>query len=258
MCPWQDLELIVLVEERSGWKGPSRRRHYERPHKKARFVYRGLTVPFMLLGLSFAAWGSAANLTDVMVGVFRHIFVISNARSALIQTAHYGGYFSLAIPTAFINKRFRLQDPRAHPGWEWPALGAGLFFPASKLLAFGVCLVALFVVAAGLSIRETSANPFVIAMGPEGIATQRLNLAQAFNPVGANIDALLGAVLILPRITTPGTTLTAPQLHQAQGKGPVVGGRALPRHRHRARADGATHGCTYGAIGGPILGCEKV
>jgi MFS transporter, FHS family, L-fucose permease len=138
------------------------------------------------------------------------------------------------------------------------ALGAGLFFPASKLLAFGVCLVALFVVAAGLSIRETSANPFVIAMGPEGIATQRLNLAQAFNPVGANIDALLGAVLILPRITTPGTTLTAPQLHQAQGKGPVVGGRALPRHRHRARADGATHGCTYGAIGGPILGCEKV
>jgi MFS transporter, FHS family, L-fucose permease len=109
------------------------------------------------------------------------------------------------------------------------ALGAGLFFPASKLLAFGVCLVALFVVAAGLSIRETSANPFVIAMGPEGIATQRLNLAQAFNPVGANIDALLGAVLILPRITTPGTTLTAPQLHQAQGKdlslvvGPYLG-----------------------------------
>jgi FHS family L-fucose permease-like MFS transporter len=91
------------------------------------------------------------------------------------------------------------------------ALGAGLFFPASKLLAFGVCLVAVFVLAAGLSIRETSVNPFVIAMGPEGSATQRLNLAQAFNPVGANIDALLGAVLILPRrMTTPGTTLTAP------------------------------------------------
>jgi MFS transporter, FHS family, L-fucose permease len=86
----------------------------ERPHNKARFVYRGLTVPFMLLAFCFAAWGSAANLTDVMVGVFRHIFVISNARSALIQTAYYGGYFSLAIPTAFINKRFRLQDPRAH------------------------------------------------------------------------------------------------------------------------------------------------
>ncbi len=78
----------------------------ERPHDKARFVYRGLTVPFMLLAFYFATWGSAANLTDVMVGVFRHIFVISNARSALIQTAYYGAYFSLAIPAAFINKRF--------------------------------------------------------------------------------------------------------------------------------------------------------
>ena len=56
--------------------------------------------------------------------------------------------------------------------------------------------------AAGLSILETSANPFVIAMGPEISATQRLNLAQAFNPVGANIGVLLGAVLILPRITS--------------------------------------------------------
>jgi MFS transporter, FHS family, L-fucose permease len=85
------------------------------------------------------------------------------------------------------------------------------------------------VLAAGLSILETSANPFVIAMGPEGSATQRLNLAQAFNPVGANIGVLLGAVLILPRITTPAKTLTAPQLHQAEGKdlslvvGPYVG-----------------------------------
>jgi FHS family L-fucose permease-like MFS transporter len=78
----------------------------ERPHDKARFVSRGLTVPFMLLAFCFAAWGSAANLTDVMVGVFRHIFVISNARSALLQTAYYGAYFSLAIPAAFINNRF--------------------------------------------------------------------------------------------------------------------------------------------------------
>jgi MFS transporter, FHS family, L-fucose permease len=145
----------------------------------------------------------------VMVGVFRHIFVISNARSALIQTAYYGGYFSLAIPAAFINKRFGYKTG-VLTGLGVAALGAGLFFPASKLLAFGVCLVAVFVLAAGLSIRETSVNPFVIAMGPEGIATQRLNLAQAFNPVGANIGVLLGAVLILPRITTPGTTLTAP------------------------------------------------
>ncbi len=72
--------------------------------------------------------------------------------------------------------------------------------------------------AAGLSILETSANPFVIAMGPEKSATQRLNLAQAFNPVGANIGVLLGAVLILPNITSEAekASMTAAQLEQAQ------------------------------------------
>ena len=72
--------------------------------------------------------------------------------------------------------------------------------------------------AAGLSILETSANPFVIAMGPEESATQRLNLAQAFNPVGANIGVLLGAVLILPRITSEDekAIMTAAQLEKAQ------------------------------------------
>ena len=74
--------------------------------------------------------------------------------------------------------------------------------PASSCSSSAPFLVALFVLAAGLSILETSANPFVIAMGPEESATQRLNLAQAFNPVGANIGVLLGAVLILPRITS--------------------------------------------------------
>jgi FHS family L-fucose permease-like MFS transporter len=78
----------------------------ERPQDEARFVCRGLTVPFILLAVCFAVWGSAANLTDVMVGVFRHIFVVSNARSALLQTAYYGAYFTLAIPASFINRRF--------------------------------------------------------------------------------------------------------------------------------------------------------
>jgi MFS transporter, FHS family, L-fucose permease len=86
------------------------------------------------------------------------------------------------------------------------------------LLAYGFFLIALFVLAAGLSILETSANPFVIAMGPERSATQRLNLAQAFNPVGANIGVLLGAVLILPNITPEAekASMTSAQLARAQ------------------------------------------
>jgi FHS family L-fucose permease-like MFS transporter len=185
--------------------------------RKPGLVYPGLTVPFILLVTCFAAWGSAANLTDVLVGVFRHIFSMSNFQSALVQFAYYGAYFSLAIPAALINKRYGYKAG-VLTGLGLATVGGLLFIPASMLLAYGFFLIALFVLAAGLSILETSANPFVIAMGPEITATQRLNLAQAFNPVGANIGVLLGAVLILPRITPESekASMTAGQLAQAQ------------------------------------------
>jgi FHS family L-fucose permease-like MFS transporter len=184
---------------------------------KARLVYPGLTVPFILLIACFAAWGSAANLTDVLVGVFRQIFTMSNFQSALVQFAYYGAYFALAIPAALINRRYGYKTG-VLTGLGLATVGGLLFIPASQLLAYGFFLVALFVLAAGLSILETSANPFVIAMGPEVSATQRLNLAQAFNPVGANIGVLLGAVLILPRITKDAekASMTAQELERAQ------------------------------------------
>src|SRR4029453_17040175 len=107
---------------------------------------------------------------------------------------------------------------RALTGLGLATIGGLLFIPASWALDYLPFLIALFVLAAGLSILETSANPFVIAMGPEESATQRLNLAQAFNPVGANIGVLLGAVLILPNITSEEekASMTAAQLAQAQ------------------------------------------
>jgi FHS family L-fucose permease-like MFS transporter len=184
---------------------------------KPGLVYPGLTIPFVLVVTCFAAWGSAANLTDVLVGVFRHIFDMSNFQSSLVQFAYYGAYFSLAIPAALINKRFGYKTG-VLTGLGLATLGGLLFIPAGKLLAYTPFLLALFVLAAGLSILETSANPFVIAMGPEGSATQRLNLAQAFNPVGANVGVLLGAVLILPNITSEEdkATMSAAQLEQAQ------------------------------------------
>src|SRR3954465_13420877 len=168
--------------------------------KKARLVHPGFTLPFILLICCFAAWGSAANLTDVLVGVFRHIFTMSNFQSALVQFAYYGAYFSLAIPAAILNRRYGYKTG-VLTGLGLATVGGILFLPASNMLAFAPFLVALFVLAAGRSILETSANPFAIAMGPEESATQRLNLAQAFNPVGANIGVLLGAVLILPNLT---------------------------------------------------------
>src|SRR4051795_7703843 len=179
--------------------------------KKTRLVHPGFAVPFTLLIFCFAAWGSAANLTDVLVGVFRHIFTMSNFQSALVQFAYYGAYFSLAIPAAMINRRYGYKAG-VLTGLGLATVGGVLFFPASRMMAFAPFLVALFVLAAGLSILETSANPFAIAMGPEESATQRLNLAQAFNPVGANIGVLLGAVLILPNLTPePAKVIMSPQ-----------------------------------------------
>lgn len=164
-------------------------------------VYPSLKVPFVLLVTCFAAWGTAANLSEVMVSVFRRIFELSNFQSALVTFAYYGAYFLLAIPAALINKRFGYKVG-VLTGLGLAAIGGFLFLPASWLLTYGAFLAALFLLAAGLSILETSANPFAIAMGPEETSTRRLNLAQAFNPVGTNIGVLLGAIIVLPRITS--------------------------------------------------------
>src|SRR3954454_8640929 len=123
------------------------------PARRAGLVYPGLAVPFALLITCFAAWGSAANLTDVLVGVFRHIFTMSNFQSALVQFAYYGAYFSLAIPAAFINRRFGYKAG-VLTGLGLAAVGGMLFIPASRTLAYGFFLLALFVLATGLSILE--------------------------------------------------------------------------------------------------------
>ena len=164
---------------------------------KQPIVFREMVVPFVLLVTCFAAWGVAANMTDPLVKVFSKIFTMSTLQAALVQFSYYGAYFCLALPAAFINRRFSYKVG-VLTGLGLAAGGAFLFYPASQFMTYGYFLAALFILAAGLSILETSANPFVIAMGPEANATRRLNLAQAFNPVGTNIGVFLAATLILP------------------------------------------------------------
>ena len=163
-------------------------------------VAKELRIPFLLLLLCFAAWGTSANLTDVLVGVFRSIFTMTILESSLVQFAYYGAYFLLAIPAAMINQRFGFKAGLL-TGLGLAAAGGFLFIPAAKTLTYALFLIALFTLASGLSILETSANPLVIAMGDESTSTRRLNLAQAFNPIGANLGVLMGAVLILPHLT---------------------------------------------------------
>ncbi|MCB2426329.1 L-fucose:H+ symporter permease [Methylophaga pinxianii] len=166
---------------------------------KQPFVYPEMRVVFVLLITCFAAWGVAANMTDPLVKVFSKIFAMSNLQAALVQFAYYGAYFCLAIPAAFINRRYSYKTG-VLCGLGLAVVGALAFYPASLAMDYHYFLAALFILAAGLSILETSANPFVMAMGPLENATRRLNLAQAFNPVGTNLGVFLAATLILPNL----------------------------------------------------------
>ena len=166
------------------------------------FVYKNMIVLFAVVICCFTAWGIAADMTAPMVAAFKRIFTMSTFQASLVQFAYYGAYFALALPAAFINQRFGYKTG-VLTGLGLASLGALFFYPASKIMTYSVFLVALFALAAGLSILETSANPFVIAMGPEANSTRRLNLAQAFNPVGTNIGVLLATVLVLPKLNSP-------------------------------------------------------
>jgi FHS family L-fucose permease-like MFS transporter len=169
---------------------------------KPRLVYPKMGLLFAVVVGCFTAWGIAADLTTPMVAGFKHIFEMSTFQASLVQLAYFGAYFLLALPAAFINERFGYKVGLL-TGLGLAAAGAFLFYPASKILTYGAFLVALFALAAGCSILETSANPYVISMGPEETATRRLNLAQAFNPLGTNIGVLIAATLILPKLESP-------------------------------------------------------
>lgn len=161
----------------------------------------GNRIQFILLALCFAAWGTAANMTDPLVSVFSKTFSMSALQSALVQFSYYGAYFCLAIPAALINKVFSFKTGMLI-GLGMACIGAFLFYPASQAMTYGYFLAALFILAGGLSILETSANPFVMHLGSEATATRRLNLAQAFNPLGTNLGVFLAATLILPNLSS--------------------------------------------------------
>ena len=193
---------------------------------KPALVYPKMWLLFGVLICCFTAWGVAADLTTPMVAGFKRIFDMSTFQASLVQLAYFGAYFLLAIPAAFINQRFGYKTGLL-TGVLLAAAGAFAFYPASKIMTYEAFLVALFAIAAGCSILETSANPYVMSLGPEETATRRLNLAQAFNPVGTNIGVLLAATLILPKLDEPVdmATLTPAQLQtiRAGELGAVMG-----------------------------------
>lgn len=168
--------------------------------QKPKLLPAGDMLPFILLSSCFMWWAIANNLTDPLVKVFMSIFPeLTTFKSSLIQFAFYGGYFCLAIPGAIITRKYSYKTG-VLVGLATYLLGCFLLFPASRTLFFWPFLGAYWVLAAGLSVLETSANPYILCLGPPETATRRLNLAQAFNPLGSVIGVLLCGFLIMENL----------------------------------------------------------
>jgi FHS family L-fucose permease-like MFS transporter len=138
-------------------------------------------------------------MTDTLLAAFKKIMSMSDFQTSWIQLAFYGSYFCLALPAAIFIKRFTYKSG-VLLGLGLFIFGALLFYPASITMNYFHFLGALYILAGGLSILETSANPYIIAMGPEETGTQRLNFSQSFNPIGSILGILLSKLFILSNL----------------------------------------------------------
>jgi FHS family L-fucose permease-like MFS transporter len=159
-------------------------------------VEKKYLVPFILVTSLFALWGFANDITNPLVAAFATVMEISNAKAALVQFAFYGGYATMAIPAALFIKKFSYKSGILL-GLAFYATGALLFYPAARFELFGFFLVSLYILTFGLAFLETTANPYILAMGKEETATRRLNLAQAFNPIGSLLGMFVASKYIL-------------------------------------------------------------
>ncbi len=170
---------------------------------KKRFVLQkdGISylIPFALITSCFALWGFANDITNPMVKAFSKIFRMSVSDGTLVQVAFYGGYFAMAFPAAMFIRKFSYKAG-VMMGLGLYAAGAFLFYPAMMTGSYYPFLIAYFVLTCGLSFLETSCNPYILSMGPDETATRRLNLAQAFNPMGSLLGMYVAMNFIQNRL----------------------------------------------------------
>jgi FHS family L-fucose permease-like MFS transporter len=158
-----------------------------------------MLIPFILVTSLFALWGFANAVTDPMVQAFKKVLELSNSQAAWVQMAFYGGYFCMALPAAMFMRKYSYKTGILI-GLGLYAVGALLFYPAATTEQFWFFCLGLYVLTFGLAFLETAANPYALAMGPKETATQRLNLAQAFNPVGLILGLFVAQQFVLKNL----------------------------------------------------------
>ena len=168
-------------------------------------------VPFILITSLFLLWGFAHCLLDVLNKHFQGVFTMTKAESGLVQFSTYIAYFLMALPAGMFMKRFGYKKGIIL-GLCLFAVGAFAFIPAAYLHSASPFLIALFVIACGLCILETAANPYSTILGPEESGAQRLNLSQSFNGLGWILGPLVGGMLIFGGEESDLFTLTKPYI----------------------------------------------
>lgn len=175
---------------------------------KSSYSGKDYTRPLMLVTSLFFMWAVALNLNDILIPHLKKACDLTDFESSLIQTAYFGAYFLAALPAGWLMKKV---------GYKWGiisglllcAVGTILFFPAAETRMYGLFLLALFIMASGATFLEVAANPYVTVLGPPATAERRLNLAQAFNGVGAFITPQIGKLFILSGIEHTAQELAA-------------------------------------------------
>lgn len=172
-------------------------------------VSKKLLFPFIIITSLFALWGIANDLTNPMVSAFKKVMPeLSNLQASLVQSAFYFGYFFMALPAALFIRKYSYKSGIIL-GLTLYAIGAFMFYPAAAFEDFNFFLISLWVITCGLSFLETTANPLILALGDKRTATQRLNLAQAFNPVGSLTGMVIAQVFVLSALRSDDYTEAA-------------------------------------------------
>ena len=151
--------------------------------------------PFAMITILFLLWGFAHGLLDVLDKHFQNTLHVTKAQSGFVQFSLYIGYLVMAYPAGLFMKRYGYKKGIIL-GLSLFALGAFLFYPAGALVAFLPFLIALFIIACGLSCLETAANPYTTVLGPSSGAARRINIAQSFNGLGWILGPLIGGLFI--------------------------------------------------------------
>ncbi|MBR5657027.1 MAG: L-fucose:H+ symporter permease [Prevotella sp.] len=166
---------------------------------KSKLVERKYLVTFILVTSLFSLWGFANDFTNPMVAAFRTVMELSNFKASMIQFAFYGGYATMAIPAALFIRKYSYKSGIL-VGLALYAAGAILAMPAAQVQSFVFFCLALYILTFGLAFLETTANPFILALGSKETSTRRLNMAQAFNPVGSLTGMAVASFLVLPNL----------------------------------------------------------